>query len=152
MSELPQLTRATRVKMAAVMTRPMAAAARTRATETAAATAVLTRKRSKRRSPSSTPMAADPSRRPSAVPSSGPWGTTQPTKRSRIYSWWENREAEKVWPSWVQIPFIQFVDVWYSGVHINVVRGCVSAVSVHATFDHVYLESRVSHKGVFFRR
>ena len=28
-------------------------------------------------------------------------------------------------------------------VKINVVKGCVSAVSVHATFDHVNLDSRV---------
>ena len=31
----------------------------------------------------------------------------------------------------------------YSAVQINVVKGCVSAVLVHATFDPVYLDSRV---------
>ena len=33
----------------------------------------------------------------------------------------------------------------YSAVQINVVEGCVSAVLFHATFDHVYLDSRVLH-------
>ena len=31
----------------------------------------------------------------------------------------------------------------YSAVQINVVNGCASMVLVHATFDHVYLDSRV---------
>ena len=31
----------------------------------------------------------------------------------------------------------------YSAVQINVVKGCVSVVLVHATFDNVYLDSRV---------
>ena len=31
----------------------------------------------------------------------------------------------------------------YSAVQINVVKGCVSAVLVHATFDNVYLDSRI---------
>ena len=32
--------------------------------------------------------------------------------------------------------------LFYSAVQMNVVRGCVSAVLVDATFDHVCLESR----------
>ena len=35
----------------------------------------------------------------------------------------------------------------YSVVQINVVKGCVGAVLVHATFDRVYLESRVGLTG-----
>ena len=31
----------------------------------------------------------------------------------------------------------------FSDVHIDVVKDCVSAFFVHATFDHVYLDSRV---------
>ena len=31
----------------------------------------------------------------------------------------------------------------YTAVQINVVKGCVSVVIVHATFDHVYWDSRV---------
>ena len=31
----------------------------------------------------------------------------------------------------------------YSVVQINLVQGCLSAVLVHATFDPVYLDSRV---------
>ena len=31
----------------------------------------------------------------------------------------------------------------YSAVQLNVVKGCVNAVLIHATFEHVYLDSRV---------
>ena len=39
-------------------------------------------------------------------------------------------------------PFL-FVLRSNSAVQINVVKGCVSAVLAHATFDHVHLDSRV---------
>ena len=31
----------------------------------------------------------------------------------------------------------------YYAVQINVVKGCMTAVLIHATFDHAYLDSRV---------
>ena len=38
----------------------------------------------------------------------------------------------------------------YSAVQINVVKGCVRAVSVDATFNHVYLDSRGVESTLFF--
>ena len=43
-------------------------------------------------------------------------------------------------------PFALFL-LFYSAVTINVVRGCAIAVLTHETFDHVYLDSRVTVSG-----